>query len=62
MYLNKYPGRRQAGRAISSRMKDKLVYSGSFSKGKGSKPLDENKENLVMQSVVGTPHISSREI
>lgn len=61
-YLTKYPERRQPGRAMFRRLKDNLIAYGSFAKVKRNKPVDENKENLVLQSVVETPRTSLRHI
>src|ERR1700729_1941497 len=62
MYLNKYPEKRQPGRAMFRRLKDNLIAYGSFAKVKRNKPVDENKENLVLQNVVETPRTSLRHI
>lgn len=44
------------------RMKDNLNAYVSFAKVKRNKPVDENKENLVLQSEVETPRTSLRHI
>lgn len=62
MYLNKFPERRQPGRAMFRRLKDNLIANGSFAKVKRNKLVNENKENLVLQSVVETPCTSLRHI
>lgn len=57
-YLNKYPERRQPGRAMVRRLKDNLNAYVSFAKVKRNKPVDENKQNLVFQNVIESPRTS----
>lgn len=52
MYLSEHPKRRKPGRVMYKHLKDNRVSYGSFAKGKRNKTLEENKENLGIQSVV----------
>ena len=64
MYRNEYPERRQPNKSMFRRLVSNLKEYGSFKKPvpHRQKPSNEEKEYVVLQSVIENPEISTRQI